>query len=341
MAEISSNISLRQLNTFRVKANAASFLQINDVAELDARAHELACSNQRFVLGGGSNLLFIGDYPGLVLFPQLFGKQILEQNEKTVKLRIAASENWHEFVKYCLNEGYFGLENLALIPGTVGAAPVQNIGAYGVEVEQFINHIECFDLENGQKLTLTKNQCEFAYRDSFIKRAGQGRYLVTHVVFDLCKTPKPVLTYKPLKNAFQSLSKVSPIDVFEEVCRIRREKLPDPKELPNAGSFFKNPVVTEAKYHQLISKHPSLVGFPVDSLKLKLYKIAAGWLIDNAGFKGMMTGKIGVHKHQALVIVNYSDTNGENIWNLAKTIIDKIQHIYGIELEPEVRILGR
>jgi len=229
---------------------------------------------------------------------------------------------------------------VTIIPGTVGAAPVQNIGAYGVEVEQFITKVECFDLAEARLLELSKAECEFEYRDSLIKRAGQGRYLVTNVEFELTKIANPVLTYKPLKSFFEKSQEVSPLDVFKQVCRIRKEKLPDPKELPNAGSFFKNPIVSSSQYETLKSEYPDLIGFSIPSSEGNRYKLAAGWLIEKAGFKGREFGLIGIHKYQALVLVNYSDTNGANIWRLAQTIMSKIYDMFKIELEPEVRILG-
>ena len=340
MVQILTDIALNDLNTFKVKAKARSFIQIDSLDQLKSVQSEISGYQQRFVLGGGSNLLFVSDYSGLVIYPQLKGIEILSEDNKQVVLRVAASENWHQFVCYCLDRDYFGLENLALIPGTVGAAPVQNIGAYGVEVESMILQVNCFDLESGELIILSHQDCLFAYRDSFIKRAGQGRYLVMSVDFKLSKQPNLVLSYKPLRDYFADAKEVTARQVFDRVCEIRSEKLPDPVKLANAGSFFKNPIIDEQHYQSLKQAYPKLVAYPVGSGDEKKYKIAAGWLIEKAGFKGKMFDKVGVHKHQALVLVNYSDDDGENILALADLIISKIEELFDICLEPEVRILG-
>jgi len=340
LGAISTNVALDKLNTFNVKANAAAFIQIDNKDELQSNYAEIASFQQRFVLGGGSNLLFVGDYQGLVIYPQMNGIEILFEDQNQVGLRVAASEPWHEFVCFCLERGYFGLENLALIPGTVGASPVQNIGAYGVEVESFIQQVECFDLDKGEFVVFSHQDCQFAYRDSFIKQAGQGHYLVTSVDFVLSKEPKLVLSYKPLAEYFKDDTSVSPKQVFERVCQIRGEKLPDPNILANAGSFFKNPVVNQEQYHQLKNDFPDLVAYPVADQIVQDYKLAAGWLIEHVGFKGKTFGKVGVHKNQALVLVNYADDSGANILFMANQIIGKIKQVFAVDLEPEVRILG-
>ncbi len=339
MTAISNNIPLQQLNTFNVKANAKHFIQIDSVQQLLALSSEISNFPNRFVLGGGSNLLFVGDFSGLVIYPQLFGIEVLEEDDSRVRLKVAASENWHDFVKFCLSSQYFGIENLALIPGTVGAAPVQNIGAYGVEIEKFIQSIECYDLEKGQLLTLSHKECQFGYRDSLIKRSGQGRFLVTSVEMILPKRFAPELGYKPLSAHFANEA-VTPQALFDEVCRLRQSKLPDPETLANAGSFFKNPVISAEQYQRLLKSYSKLVAFPVEQEGVQKYKIAAGWLIENAGFKGKQYNGVGVHKHQALVLVNYSESSGLKVWELAENIMQHVQKMYGINLEPEVRILG-
>jgi len=340
LAQILTNIALNELNTFNVKAKAQAFIQIDSLQQLDSAYAEISNYKERLVLGGGSNLLFVGDYSGLVIYPQLKGIEILEQDDAQVTLRVAASENWHQFVSYCLENNYFGLENLALIPGTVGAAPVQNIGAYGVEVESFILQVECVDLDSGELVMLSHDDCQFEYRDSFIKRAGQGRYLVVSVDLKLHKKPDLVLSYQPLKEFFAGASEVTAKRVFDRVCEIRSEKLPDPNKLANAGSFFKNPVINNQHYQGLKQAFPELVAYPVGTSADRQYKVAAGWLIEAAGFKGKIVGKVGVHKHQALVLVNYSDSDGANILALAKAIINKVKDMFDIKLESEVRILG-
>jgi len=341
LSSITTDIALDNLNTFDVTATASNFLRIDHIEQLDSHAEEIAAFPERFILGAGSNLLFVGDYDGLVIYPQLKGIQVVREDQKQVILRVAASENWHELVIYCLKQGFFGLENLALIPGTVGASPVQNIGAYGVEVESFIQRVQCYDLKQQKMYWLSHADCQFAYRDSFIKRAGQGRYLVTNVEFRLSKTSNLVLTYKPLREYFASFEQVTAQQVFDRVCQVRTQKLPDPKLLANAGSFFKNPVIGEKHYQNLINLFPQLVAYPIKSEPETRYKIAAGWLIEKAGFKGKSFGKVGVHKEQALVLVNYSDDDGNNILLLAEKIIESIWKMFSIKLEPEVRIIGQ
>jgi len=319
-----------------VNAKAAAFVELQSLDQLAELYTTSKQFPQQFILGGGSNLLFVDDYPGLVIYPQLNGIEILFEDDQQVRLKVAASENWHDFVRYCLKSGYYGLENLALIPGTVGAAPVQNIGAYGVEVKQLVHSVDCFDFQTGQVEVFSKDQCQFGYRDSLIKRAGQGRYLVTGVDFNLSKTPQLTLDYQPLKSQFANQPSITPQHVFDKVCEIRRSKLPDPKALPNAGSFFKNPVVSSEDYHRLKKQFDDLVAYPQTDNQ---YKLAAGWLIDQAGFKGKVVDKVGVHTLQALVLVNYSDTDGANIWRLAQQIIQVIKDKFQIKLEPEVRLL--
>jgi UDP-N-acetylmuramate dehydrogenase len=340
LSDILANFALDNLNTFNIRASAKAFIGIDSLPSLTTHWGEIASFTERFVLGGGSNLLFVGDFDGLVIYPQLKGIELLQENDLQVSLKVGASENWHAFVVNCLKQGYFGLENLALIPGTVGAAPVQNIGAYGVEVESFIRQVNCFDIETGEFVTLSHQECQFGYRDSLIKRSGQGRFIVTSVEFLLNKQADLVLSYKPLRDYFTGNKRVTAQQVFDRVCAIRSEKLPDPRELPNAGSFFKNPVIEEALYSQLKNSYPQIVAYPIDHGGKIQYKIAAGWLIEKAGFKGKVFGKVGVHEKQALVLVNYSDSNGCNVYALARQIMTEVYRLFNICLEPEVRILG-
>jgi len=346
LIQITTNISLEHLNSFKVHAKTRAFIQIDHVSQLPELSDEIASYENRLVLGGGSNLLFVSDYDGLVIYPKLKGIQVVAEDNHQIILRVAASENWHEFVQYCLDKKYYGLENLALIPGSVGASPVQNIGAYGVEVESFIQQVECFDLQQTKFLTLSNKECRFSYRDSFIKQAGQGRYLVTSVDFVLQKNLTPVLSYKPLQEYFNGNDLVSAKQIFDRVCFIRSQKLPDPKKLANAGSFFKNPIINKEQYLQLKKDFPESITYPIqqaseEGFKVATdYKVAAGWLIEKAGFKGKTFDKVGVHKHQALVLVNYSDTQGKNIWILAQKIMRKVKQIFSIELEVEVRVVG-
>ncbi len=336
MSEIEHNKNLRGLNTFNVEAKASSFLQLNSVVEIERLNEHLSSYDDILILGGGSNLLFVNDYAGLVIYPQLFGVETTSETRQDINLRVSASENWHEFVTSCLNDGYYGLENLALIPGTVGAAPVQNVGAYGVEVEKFIESVECFDLQENKFVCFKHLECQFSYRESRFKKAGQGRYLVCYVNFKLNKKASPVLSYAPLKELSQENQNTTAKDVYNWVCHLRKEKLPDPNELANAGSFFKNPIVSKNQFLELKKKFPNVAAYPSGND----FKVAAGWLIDDAGLKGKTIEGVGIHKNQALVLVNYNESDGTKIWELARFVMEKIKAIYDIELEPEVRVLG-
>jgi len=267
---------------------------------------------------------------------KLFGIEVLKEDNSNVLVSVGASENWHDWVCSSNQSGWFGLENLALIPGTVGASPVQNIGAYGVEVKQRIHQVEYIDLETGNIFLASNAQCDFDYRDSMFKRAGQGRYLVTRVEFNLSKKTDLNLSYNPLADFFAGKDNVTAKDVLERVCEIRREKLPNPKQLANAGSFFKNPIVSESLYKKLKTQYPELAAYPAG----ENFKLAAGWLIERAGYKGKRVNNVGVHKDQALVLVNYAESDGNKIKLLSEEIQQVIFDKYGVELEAEVRIEG-
>jgi UDP-N-acetylmuramate dehydrogenase len=324
------------MTTFAVKAKAKYFVQLSSVKDVQAAIPVINQYQQKLVVGGGSNILFVGDYQGLVIFPQLFGCEVIMEDDCSVRVSVGASENWHEWVCQSNLNGWFGLENLALIPGTVGASPVQNIGAYGVEVKQLIHQVEYIDLETGELHVSSSEHCGFDYRDSMFKKAGQGRYLVTRVEFNLSKEPCLNLSYKPLAEYFKNKKNVTAKDVLERVCEIRSKKLPDPKQLANAGSFFKNPVVTAKLYHTLKKQYQDLVAYPVG----EDFKLAAGWLIEKAGLKGKRVDNVGVHKDQALVLVNYAESDGNKIKILSQEIQRIVYDKYAVELEVEVRVEG-
>lgn len=336
MSDVQEFVELQSLNTFKVKSLARYFLQLNSLSQVQQSIDIINKHRNRMVLGGGSNLLFISDYDGLIIYPQLFGIEKLSEDQSTVTLSVGASENWHDFVKSTCDSGYYGLENLALIPGTVGASPVQNIGAYGVEVKSFIEMVEVVDLNTAEVRQFSNAECQFGYRNSVFKQAEIGRFLITRVDFKLLKRPDLCLSYQPLKDLFADDPDVTPKRVLDKVCQVRQQKLPDPADIPNAGSFFKNPVVTTEHYLKLKQSYPELVAYPADDE----YKLAAGWLIDKAGFKGLREGKVGVHKNQALVLANYEDDCGLNVWRLAKTIRLAIKKQFAVELEVEVRVVG-
>lgn len=338
-ATIQHNISLRHLNTFGVEAHAHAYLKLTDVAQLQAvRGDEQFNALPRLILGGGSNLLLTNDFAGLVIHMDLRGIDVIAEDDKAIYVRAAAGENWHQFVLWTLAHGYAGLENLSLIPGSVGAAPIQNIGAYGIEVKDSLHSVNIFDFVSGDIVTLDNAQCAFAYRDSIFKHALRDRAVILSVTFALPKAWQANTRYADVAQELQAraIDKPSARDISDAVIAIRQRKLPDPAVIGNAGSFFKNPLVTAAKRNALLQQHPQLVSYvQVDGS----YKLAAGWLIDQCGWKGRSLGAAGVYEKQALVLVNRSGASGADIWNLAQAIQKDVLDRFGVELEPEpVRI---
>lgn len=320
---------------------AATFCELDDLTQLPALlASEPYRRGPVLWLGGGSNLLFTGDYPGLVVKVALSGITVLEQNDDEVVVEAAAGENWHGFVQHTLAQGWAGLENLSLIPGTVGASPIQNIGAYGVEVKDCLTEVVCADLhDNGTQRVLSSADCRFGYRDSVFKHEANGRLLVTAVRFRLSKRPSLHTGYGDIGKELAAMGKAdgaSPRDVSDAVIRIRSAKLPNPLELGNAGSFFKNPIIATELAEALLARHPDLPHYPAGVGKTKL---AAGWLIDRAGLKGYREGDAGVHARQALVLVNYGHASGKEVWALAQKVQATVKERYGVELEPEPLVL--
>lgn len=286
------------------------------------------------VLGEGSNLVLNNQFRGWVLWNQIKGVEVLDENDSEILVKVGGGENWHKFVQTCLDNGWYGLENLSLIPGTVGASPVQNIGAYGVEVKEFIEQVTFVELKSAQIQYYNSTQCEFEYRESVFKTKLRNQTIITHVTFRLSKVLKPNLTYGPLQDLMEK-NDLSAQEISDRVVEVRKSKLPDPNELPNAGSFFKNPVVDSAQHDKLISRFPDIVSYSQSNGEL--FKIAAGWLIDNAGWKGFKKGSVGVHDKQALVLVNRGG-KGSDILNLAEDIKSSILDKYGVSLEIEPRI---
>lgn len=288
-------------------------------------------------LGGGSNVVFAGDFPGLIIRIQIQGREIVDENSEFVWLRVGAGENWHQLVEYCIDSQLWGLENLALIPGTVGAAPVQNIGAYGVELCDCFEELRAVEINSGVAVTFIREACGFGYRDSIFKGKLKGQYIITSVTLKLSKQPRMVCDYPALQQHFKRLGVAleSPRQIYNAVCEIRQSKLPDPVEIPNAGSFFQNPLVSEAKYKQLQQQFPGIVGYPQDH---QMVKLAAGWLIDNAGWRGFNEGGVGVHEKQALVLINPGHAKGKTLLALAAKIQHDILIRYDVSLaiEPQV-----
>ncbi|NKB31795.1 MAG: UDP-N-acetylmuramate dehydrogenase [Pseudomonadales bacterium] len=335
---IAQSKSLQAYNSFGVQASAAFFTSIanrNDLEEALSYAQQENLPIQ--VLGSGSNVLLIRDFPGLVVHIGNQGVEWLESaSAEFERVRVAAGENWHNFVSTCLNKNLYGLENLALIPGTVGAAPIQNIGAYGAEIANYFVELTAYDREENRWLSMDKSQCEFAYRDSVFKSGGRGRYIVIDVTLELSKQWEPNLSYQALTERLKD-TEPNPQTVFETVCSIRREKLPDPAELGNAGSFFKNPTISQEKYAALSEQLPGLPNFDIEEEGLT--KIPAAWLLDKLGWKGRSRGRAKVHNNHALVLVNPGEASGEDILLLAQEMSSSVLEKFGIALEPEVQIL--
>jgi len=329
------NISLKEYNTFNIDVNAlySFFCETeNDLKHI--LNSKLVIEKGIFVLGSGSNMLFTEDVRNPIVIMQNKGIKQISETEKDVFLKVAAGEIWDEFVNYCVNHNYGGVENLSLIPGTVGASPVQNIGAYGVEVKEVIEELEAVNIKTGEKEVFKNIGCNFAYRNSIFKNELKNRYIIINVTFRLSKFPKLKLTYGNLHN---EINKNNPSikDVREAVIRIRKSKLPNPERLPNAGSFFKNPIISKQQFEMLIKKFPELVSYPAGENKIKL---AAGQLIDLCGFKGRKEKGVGVHEKQALVIVNYDNADGKSILEFSEKIQKAVFLKFGVEIEREVRV---
>lgn len=332
------HFNLQKHNTLAVPAIADWFVGVSSDQELrEALARAGEDSLPFLILGGGSNLVLRDDFHGLVIHLQTKGKTLVEETDDYVLLRVAAGENWHSLVEYTLGQGFYGLENLSLIPGSVGAAPIQNIGAYGVELKDVFAELTAVEIASGIAVTFTRESCLFGYRESIFKQALKDKYVITQVTLKLHKTPKLVLDYPALREALdaENLDEISPQQVSEAIIAIRQSKLPDPRAIPNVGSFFKNPVVTRAQYEQLQQAHPGLVAFPQDEQQVKL---AAGWLIEKSGWRGREYAGARVHERQALVITNPQRLSGAAVLALADAVKAEVFCKFGVELEMEPRI---
>lgn len=335
--QIQEHINLKPYNTFGVNAFAKFFAEVNTVDELREVLNDPRFPD-KFILGGGSNMLLTQDIDALVIHINLKGIDVVKETENTVLIKAMAGENWHEFVLYCLENDFGGIENLSLIPGNVGTAPIQNIGAYGVELKDVFHSCEALNIKTGTMKTFELKDCNFDYRSSVFKTTQKGKYIITGVTLQLTKNNHNINTgYGAIKDELFNMGVTVPTiqDVSKAVIAIRQSKLPDPKQLGNSGSFFKNPVVNKNTFSRFIEKHPEAPFYKVSE---NAYKIPAGWLIEQAGFKGKRFGDAGVHAKQALVLVNYGDATGEEILNLSKNIQGKVQELFGIALEAEVNV---
>ncbi|MGE5161720.1 MAG: UDP-N-acetylmuramate dehydrogenase [Betaproteobacteria bacterium] len=338
-AAIEAGVSLRALTTFGVEARAAYFASVRDVQALrDVLADPRVAGLPRLILGGGSNILFTRDFDGLVIRVDIPGHERIGEDGGRWLVRVGAGESWHGTVARLLDDALPGLENLALIPGSVGAAPIQNIGAYGLELAERLRDVEVFDLASGALASLDVAACRFGYRDSVFKREGAGTRVVVGVTLALPRQWTAVAGYADLENELKARGIVHPAarDVFDAVVAIRRRKLPDPQQVGNAGSFFKNPVVPRAQRDELIDRFPSLVSYDIGGGR---FKLAAGWLIEACGLKGAVRGRAGVYPRQALVLVNLGGATGAEILALAREVQDAVRTRFGVELEPEPTVV--
>ena len=334
-----SSHSLLDLNTFHMDVKAQWFAAFSSKAELRVLLAERTVTEESLlILGGGSNILFTEDFEGVVLKNNIKGIHIVEETNESILVDVGAGENWHQFVLHAVSKGWSGIENLSLIPGCVGASPIQNIGAYGVEVKDVIASVEAVSIDTKESRQFSNRECQFGYRDSIFKREEKGKWVITKVRFALRKNATLNTTYGAIKDTLDKMgiSVPSIYDVSQAVISIRRSKLPDPAQIGNAGSFFKNPEISVNQFNSLKENYPNIVSYPIDASKVK---VPAGWLIETAGWKGKNFGNYGVHKDQALVLVNYGNANGDDIKKLAQSITHSIWETFGIQLETEVNII--
>jgi UDP-N-acetylmuramate dehydrogenase len=334
---ISKNVDLKAHNTFGISVNSARFATFSTVDELTQILAERDQS-ELLVLGGGSNVLFTKDFDGLVIKNEIKGFEIVHQDEEIVQVKVGAGEVWHEFVLKCIDLRFAGIENLSLIPGSVGASPMQNIGAYGVEIKDVFVELEAYHIGSGKMRTFSKEECQFGYRESIFKHEFKGQYIITSVTYELSMSNRINSSYGAIQQELANNGIKHPTikDISNAVIKIRSSKLPNPKEIGNAGSFFKNPIVEKEVLAKIQENYDKVPNYPAPEGKVKL---AAGWLIEQAGWKGKTIGNHGVHKNQALVLVNYSDAKGTEIYDLSSQIITDIKEKFGVQLEREVNIV--
>ena len=332
------HFNLQKFNTLAVPALAQYFVSVKTDDELrEALAFARTENLPLLLLGGGSNIVLRADFPGLVVQIKSQGKEVVNENNEFVWLKVAAGENWHQLVEYSLDNALYGLENLSLIPGSVGAAPIQNIGAYGVEIKDWVAELSALNIRSGLSVTFTNESCQFGYRDSIFKQSLKDQYVITSVTFRLRKRPRLNLTYPALRAALATIAEaeITPQQVSAAVIDIRQTKLPDPTLIPNVGSFFKNPVIDQQQFEALQAENPAIVSYPAAANQVKL---AAGWLIDQAGWRGREIGGAMVHEQQALVLTNPGKLSGQVVLELANLIKQSVLEQFGVRLEMEPRI---
>ena len=337
--KIEKNISLKAYNSFGIDVKTAEFVSVSTLEEaLNALQYIKQNQLSLLILGGGSNVLLLQDWPGIVLLNRLEGIELLSETSNEIKVKVGAGYNWHQFVLYSVNKGWAGVENLSLIPGCVGGAPIQNIGAYGVELKETFVSLQAIDLNTLEILEFDREQCAFGYRDSIFKNEWKNRLMIVSVTFQLAKNPTFKTSYGAIADELKKMevTQLTIKSISDAVISIRQSKLPNPAEIGNAGSFFKNPVVSVHQAEQLKLAYPEAVIYPVDELHSK---VAAGWMIEKAGWKGYRNQDYGVHAKQALVLVNYGKANGREIFKLSEEIIQSVITKFGIELEREVNMI--
>jgi len=337
LTTVKNNVSLKPYNTFGIDIAATSFAEVNNVDELVKIQKNAKSKNQLLILGGGSNILFTKDFEGLVIKNNLKGISVLKETETEVWVKAASGEIWHSLVLYCVSKNYGGIENLSLIPGTVGAAPIQNIGAYGAELKDVFESLEALNLNELKIEEFDAEQCRFGYRDSVFKQEAKGQYFITNVTIRLQKFPELNTSYGAIQTILKQKGIEHPgiADISTAVCEIRNSKLPNPAVIGNAGSFFKNPEITKDQYSELKKTHPEIPGYPTENG----IKVPAGWLIESCGWKGKRIGETGSHKDQALVLVNYGNATGEEIKKLAAEIQKSVKDKFDISIQTEVNII--
>ena len=330
--KVSSNFSLQQYNTFGLDAMARDFIPISSVRQLQ---HCITSARRPFfILGGGSNMLLTQDLNATVLYNKIVGKEIVKENKNYIYVKIGGGENWHDTVQWAVRSGYGGIENLSLIPGSVGASPIQNIGAYGVELKDVFHELAAIKLTDGKAQIFQHKDCSFGYRSSVFKSKLKGQYFITYVTLKLTKNPQLNISYGAIKIQLENIAAPTIEDVSNAIITIRQSKLPDPAVLGNAGSFFKNPVVSYELYHELKLKFPTIVAYELENG----VKIPAGWLIEQCGWKGKIIGKLGCYEKQALVIVNYGGATGIQLKQHALNVKKSVYTKFGILLQAEVNI---
>ena len=336
--EIQTNFSLKNYNTFGIEASAKQFVAVHNVDELRTVLEQNKSQN-KFILGGGSNMLLTKDIEALVIHIDLKGKKIIKETDDFVWVESQAGENWHELVIWTIDQNFGGLENMSLIPGNVGTTPVQNIGAYGTEIKDTFDSCEAMTIENQEMKTFSNEDCHFGYRESVFKNEAKDKYIITSVVFKLTKRNHKINTsYGDITTELAKNNIVTPTlkDVSNAVISIRQSKLPDPKELGNSGSFFKNPILLKTDFKKIHQQFPEMKYYDVSETEVK---VPAGWLIEQAGFKGKRFGDAGIHKNQALVLVNYGNATGQEILDVSKNIQSTIFKTFGIQIEAEVNVI--